>query len=111
MTMTGVSDEAERLRVSGWTTAAIAIKLRGMFPINPRVAMRVAHGFSPDQVADIWNNLWPDGARITPRQVTLWETWPDVGGRAPSQQTLNRLALVYRCGVSDLVGPGGSERA
>lgn len=96
--------EAERLRAAGWSYIAIARHWAGEYGLNPRVAMRLAHGLTQSQVAQRWNSLWPEQVPRTAKHVSYWEIWPNPGGRAPSLGTLNRLALIYRCSAGDLLG-------
>jgi len=93
-----------RLRESGWTFTAIAKDWATRHGLNPRVAMRLAHGLTQSQVAERWNDLWPDPVPKTAKHISYWEIWPERGGRAPSLDTLNRLALIYQCNAGDLLG-------
>lgn len=96
--------EAEQQRASGKTFASIAKHFAAEYSLNPRVALRLAHGLTQAQVADRWNELWPDSAPKTAKQISYWEIWPESGGRAPSLETLNRLAQIYQCSAGDLLG-------
>ncbi|MBV1854552.1 NUDIX domain-containing protein [Catellatospora sp. NEAU-YM18] len=66
--------------------------------------MRLAHGLTQAEVASRWNDLWPDPVPKTAKHISYWEIWPEAGGRAPSLDTLNRLALIYQCSAGDLLG-------
>jgi transcriptional regulator with XRE-family HTH domain len=72
---------------------------------NPRVAFRHARGLTQQQVADRWNERWPSDkdAPKTGKHLAYWEAWPGETGRAPSVETLNRLAFIYQCGAADLL--------
>lgn len=92
-------DEAGKLRAEGLATGDIVrrwVRERGM---HPRVAARLAHGLTQQQVADRWNEGFPDAQRpCTAKQVSNWET-----AREPSREALNRLARIYHCAAGDLV--------
>lgn len=103
-TARALHDDAVRLRASGWTFAAIAKDWATRHRLNPRVAMRLAHGLTQAQVAQRWNDLWPDPVPKTAKHISYWEVWPEPGGRTPSLETLNRLALIYQCSAGDLLG-------
>ncbi|MFG1900352.1 hypothetical protein [Micromonospora carbonacea] len=97
--------EADELRASGWTYRRIASHWRQRYRINPRVAFRLAHGLTQADVARRWNEQWPDAdAPKTAKQISYWEIWPGPAGRAPSLDTLNKLAFLYRCAAGDLLG-------
>jgi tetratricopeptide (TPR) repeat protein len=101
--LAGVRDE---LRAQGWTYREIADRLREERKVNSRVAFRLAHGFTQQEVADRWNELWPsdDGeAPITYKHISYWEAWPTKSGRTPSLRTLNRLARIFCCRANDLL--------
>jgi tetratricopeptide (TPR) repeat protein len=96
----------EELRGLGWTYRDIAARLRDERKINSRVAFRLAHGLTQQEVADRWNELWPcdDGETpITYKHISYWEAWPTKSGRTPSLKTLNRLARIYCCRANDLL--------
>jgi hypothetical protein len=101
--LAGVRDE---LRGQGWTYREIAHRLREERKVNSRVAFRLAHGFTQQEVADRWNELWPseDGETpITYKHISYWEAWPTKSGRTPSLKTLNRLARIFCCRANDLL--------
>lgn len=94
--------EAERLHAAGLSYAEITARWVEEHRLNPRVSARLAHGLTQQQVADQWNSLWPEQP-VTAKNLSYWESWPQ-GGRAPSVETLNKLALVYRVRAGDLLG-------
>lgn len=97
--------EADELRASGWTYRQIASHWRQRYQFNPRVAFRLAHGLTQADVARRWNEQWPDAdAPKTAKQISYWEIWPGPAGRAPSLDTLNKLAFLYRCAAGELLG-------
>jgi hypothetical protein len=96
----------DELRAQGWTYREIAGRLRQERKVNSRVAFRLAHGFTQQEVADRWNALWPcdDGETpITYKHISYWEAWPTKSGRTPSLKTLNRLARIFCCRANDLL--------
>jgi len=103
-TARALREEAKELRRAGWTYTRIATDWCVRYGLNPRVAMRLAHGLTQAQVADRWNDLWPEPIPRTAKQVSYWEIWPEPGGRAPSLETLNKLAMIYHCRAGDLLG-------
>jgi 8-oxo-dGTP pyrophosphatase MutT (NUDIX family) len=96
--------EALRLRRDGWTYQQIAAEWTRRYRLNPRVAFRLAHGLTQAKVADKWNELWPDPVPRTAKHISYWEVWPAPGGRTPSLDTLNKLAMIYHCAAGDLLG-------
>lgn len=97
-------EEAERLRRAGWSYQRIAAEWAQRDRLNPRVAFRLAHGLTQAEVAERWNSLWPDPVPRTAKHISYWEVWPASGGRTPSLETLNRLAMIYQCAAGDLLG-------
>ncbi|WP_427887126.1 hypothetical protein ACQHIV_29545 [Kribbella sp. GL6] len=72
------------------------------YGVNPRVAFRLAHGWSQREAAEQWNQRWPDEPR-TFKNFSYWEQWPATTGYAPSLDVLARMAQLYQCSVADLV--------
>jgi tetratricopeptide (TPR) repeat protein/transcriptional regulator with XRE-family HTH domain len=70
--------------------------------MNARLAFRLAHGWSQGQVADQWNERWPDELK-TFKSISAWELWPGGTGHAPSFDSLGKLAQLYQCSVGDLL--------
>jgi 8-oxo-dGTP pyrophosphatase MutT (NUDIX family) len=91
---------SEQLRSDGWSTSQIIERWVAERGLHPREAARLSHGWTQQQAADQWNELWPDPEHpCTRKHVSNWET-----SRQPSLETLNRLARVYRCAAGDLLG-------
>jgi hypothetical protein len=96
--------EADQLRAHGTTVQEIVARWRQQHELNSRVAYRLANGLTQGEVAELWNSQWPDAqAPKTGKQISYWESWPGPGGRAPSAETLNRLAFLYRCAAGELL--------
>ncbi|MDG4764402.1 helix-turn-helix transcriptional regulator [Solwaraspora sp. WMMD406] len=96
--------EADQLRARGLTYRQIARQWKAEYEINSRVAFRLAHGMTQAEVARRWNELWPDAdTPKTAKQISYWEIWPGPAGRAPSLDTLNKLAYLYRCSAGELL--------
>src|SRR5215470_4892483 len=93
---------AAELRRRGKTWVQIAEDFRRRYGVNPRLAIRWAHGWSQGQVADLWNARWPDEPK-TLKNISYWEVWPSPTGHEPSLAVLDRLALLYQCSVADLL--------
>jgi hypothetical protein len=100
-----LAEEAARLRSRGWTYKQIAARWQEQHGFNPRVAFRHACGLTQQQVADRWNERWPsdNDSPKTGKHLAYWEAWPGETGRAPSLETLNRLAFIYQCSTADLL--------
>lgn len=95
------AEEAARLRADGVTYGQIIAAWSRERGISPLSAARLAHGLTQQQVADRWNELWPDPQRPkTHKQISYWET----GERQPSRDSLNKLAFLYRCNAGVLLG-------
>ncbi|MGW7278850.1 helix-turn-helix domain-containing protein [Streptomyces sp. NPDC054844] len=93
---------ATELRAAGKTWPEAAIAVRHRYRVNARVAPRLARGLSQRQVAELWNQRWPDDPK-TFKNISTWELWPASTGHAPSLDTLDRLAQLYECSVADLL--------
>jgi tetratricopeptide (TPR) repeat protein len=98
------AERARLLRSEGWTFDRIARQFRDEYGVNSRVAYRLAHGLTQADVAARWNHHWPDpDVPKSAKQISYWEIWPEPGGRAPSLETLNRLAFLYQCQAGELL--------
>jgi transcriptional regulator with XRE-family HTH domain len=93
---------ASHLRQQGRTWAEIGAVFQVTYRVNPRVALRQAHGWSQPQAAERWTELWPDDPK-TFKSFSYWEQWPGQTGHSPSLDTLDRLARLYECKVTDLL--------
>ncbi len=93
---------AERLREQGRTWAEIGAVFQDEYRLNPRVALRLAHGWSQPQAAKRWTERWPEDPK-TFKNFSYWEQWPGQTGHAPSLDTLDRLAQLYECRLTDLL--------
>ncbi len=94
---------AKQLREEGRTWAEIGVVFQSTYRVNPRVALRQAHGWSQPQAAERWTEIWPDDPK-TFKNFSYWEQWPGRTGHAPSLETLDRLAKLYQCKITDLLG-------
>ncbi len=97
------AQHAAQLRAEGRSWAEIATAFQVAYRVNPRVALRQAHGWSQPQAAQEWTRIWPDDPK-TFKNFSYWEQWPGKTGHAPSLETLDRLARLYQCKVTDLLG-------
>jgi hypothetical protein len=97
---------AGQLRARGRTWAEVAAEFRAVYRVNARVALRQAHGWSQPQAAARWTARWPDDPK-TFKNFSYWELWPGGTGHAPSLDTLDRLAQLYQCSVTDLLADCG----
>ncbi|MFJ2115900.1 hypothetical protein ACIOEX_29110 [Streptomyces sp. NPDC087850] len=93
---------ATELRATGKTWPEVAAAVRHRYRVNARVAPRLARGLSQRQVAELWNQCWPDDPKSF-KNISTWELWPSSTGHAPSLGTLDRLAQLYECAVPDLL--------
>jgi hypothetical protein len=94
--------QASQLRQQGRTWAEIGAVFQVTYRVNPRVALRQAHGWSQPQAAERWTELWPDDPK-TFKSFSYWEQWPGQTGHSPSLDTLDRLARLYECKVTDML--------
>src|SRR5690349_2261049 len=91
--------QAAQLREQGQSWADVAAHFESAYHVNPRVALRQAHGWSQPQAADRWNARWPEDPK-TFKNFSYWEQWPAPTGHAPSLDTLDRLAQLYECKIT-----------
>lgn len=90
-------ERAISLRGHGLTWVEISHQLRAEWPqLNPRAALRIAHGWTQRQAADEWNRHWPDRPK-TDNEIGLMEN------RRLGLDTLGKLAWIYQCAVADLI--------
>lgn len=94
--------QAAQLRGLGRSWAEIGAVFRTTYRVNPRVALRQAHGWSQPQAAERWTARWPEDPK-TFKNFSYWEQWPGLTGHAPSVDTLDRLAQLYQCRITDLL--------
>jgi tetratricopeptide (TPR) repeat protein len=94
--------QAARMREQGRSWAEIGAAFQAAYRVNPRVALRQAHGWSQPQAAECWTELWPEDPK-TFKNFSYWEQWPGRTGHSPSLETLDRLARLYECKVTDLL--------
>jgi len=93
--------EAAQLHADGATWGQIIATWGRQRGLNPLTAARLAHGLTQQQVANKWNELWPDPDHPkTAKALSYWET----GERQPSRDALNKLALLYCCSAGVLLG-------
>ncbi|MDR2988250.1 MAG: hypothetical protein LBV34_25780 [Nocardiopsaceae bacterium] len=90
------------MRQQGRSWAEISAAFQAAYRVNPRVALRQAHGWSQPQAAERWTMLWPDDPK-TFKNFSYWEQWPGQTGHSPSLDTLDRLAKLYECKITDLL--------
>ncbi|MGV9383605.1 hypothetical protein ACWDRB_47865 [Nonomuraea sp. NPDC003707] len=100
------------MRRTGSTTPTIVRTIMDRWGTPPLVAYRHAFALSQTQIADRYNERWPEETPKTFKQVSYWERWRGPGApasgsaRPPSLQDLGRLAVLFGCRVDDLLyGP------
>ncbi|MFL6056307.1 MAG: hypothetical protein ACJ72W_25920 [Actinoallomurus sp.] len=103
-----LDDLRATMRADGRTWREIAQVVRDRHRVNPRIAFRLAHGWTQEDVARLYNERWPESPK-TPKHVSYWENWepgapPSPSARTPSYETLDRLAQLYECSIADLLG-------
>lgn len=91
------------LRGQHKTWVEIAVVLCERYHLNMRAALRVVRDWSQRDAAEHWNRRWPADPK-TFKNFSYWENWPSRTGHAPSLGVLARLAELYECSVSDLLG-------
>lgn len=94
--------QTAQLRQQGRSWAEIGAVFQQAYRVNPRVALRQAHGWSQPQAAQRWTELWPEDPK-TFKNFSYWEQWPGQTGHTPSLETLDRLARLYECRMTDLL--------
>lgn len=100
---------SRELRAAGRTWGEVAAIFRREYAVNARVALRLAHGWSQGDVAERWNERWPDDPK-TFKNISYWEQWPATTGYAPSLEVLTRLADIYQCHVAELLADATDHR-
>jgi hypothetical protein len=90
------------LREQHRSWAQVADVFRQRYGVNARVGLRLAHGWSQRQAADLWTERWPAEPK-TFKNFSYWENWPSKTGYTPSLDVLGRLAELYECSVGDLL--------
>lgn len=93
---------SQELRAAGYTWVEVAADFRDAYRVNARVALRLAHGWSQGDVAERWNERWPDDLK-TFKSISYWERWPAATGYEPSLDVLAKLAELYSCQLADLL--------
>jgi transcriptional regulator with XRE-family HTH domain len=97
-----LADYAALLRQQGLSWVTIAEDVCGRYPLTPRSALRQIRGWSQREVADRWNERWPDEPK-SDKIISYWERWPAPTGHEPPVRMLNRLAQLYECSIADLL--------
>jgi transcriptional regulator with XRE-family HTH domain len=104
-----ITEVAWQLRQQGLTELEIADLMRQQRGCSALVALRLARGWSQRDAAEAWNARWPDEPK-TFKSFSYWENWPNKSGREPDLRTLDRLAQLYTCSVSDVLADHGNYR-
>jgi hypothetical protein len=96
-------DLARAARKQGKTWVEVAAQLRERWPeLTPRAALRMAHCWTQQDVADAWSRRFI-GRPPESKEVSRWEVWPGRSGVRPSLDTLDKLAQLFECSISDLL--------
>lgn len=104
------AERSRELRAAGRTWAEVAADFCDEYGANARAALRLAHGWSQNDVADRWNERWPDDLK-TFKNISYWERWPAATGYEPSLDVLAKLAELYACQLADLLVDVADHRA
>ncbi|WP_369809390.1 hypothetical protein [Frankia sp. QA3] len=106
-----------RMRTAGMTHEEIAVEFGRRFRLRPRVAHRIAHGWTQTQAAIRINahaarvGLDPNGtATMTAPRLSEVENWPVPPRRRPTPQLLALLADVYGCDLQSLLDLADREQ-
>lgn len=94
----------QRMNDLGSPIASVAQEMRVMFGFRPREALRHAHGWSLQEVADRVNAR--RAGEVSAADASLihkWEKWPAGSSRRPTVPILVTLADIYRCTIDDLL--------
>jgi hypothetical protein len=96
-------DLARAARKQGKTWVEVAAQMRERWPeVTPRAALRMAHCWTQQDVAAAWNRRFI-GRPPESKEISRWEVWPGRSGARPSLDTLDKLAQLYECSISDLL--------
>jgi transcriptional regulator with XRE-family HTH domain len=91
------------MQLQGLTYQEIADEMAMRWGYRPRQAMRHAHGWTQEEVADRFNRVTDDPrAPMTAKRISDYEAWP-AGGVKPTLKTLSILARLYSTQPMSLV--------
>lgn len=91
------------MQEQGCTFEQIAAVFAQQWGFRPRQAWRHAHGWTQDEVADLYNREVNDSnASMDAHRISDYENWPH-SGKKPTYKTLSVLAKIYSTSVSKLV--------
>jgi hypothetical protein len=94
----------EQMIADGLDRSEIVDALQQTYGSRPRLAWRLASGFTQGDVADRLCQITDDAeAGVTAARISEYEKWPIDGGRKPAIATLVALALVYETDVLGLI--------